>query len=897
MKQEKIRLVYEDEKSSKFWEISYGGTTYTVKFGKIGTDGQSKSKSFTNEKECNDAALKVIKEKQKKGYVEDGGVHTKKEKADKDISIGKKSNSKPGPEFSATDPVILLGIEALKILGFNNTEIDGKAEKIALDFYNITGRRLPSELIPWIHKNFPENSELFLDSFELEKIFSPATGDELIKRFQTYNLNYFPFTGCFEAGRDQSGDRLFFYLGKDAGDFVMSVYFDHEESVLSEYDVSLNSLCLDLRVNFLEIDVPEEYGNADMPEILEEYGFKTIKDLESKIPALKTEVKKYRKAAKHSIIFKEIENNYYRSYWLMCLLAGEECYQFGDEIKKSLDYDNWLKEKKKIKSDGPLFYYWLMAHFFLGNKEECRELVRAASEFQGEMAKTFAESIGGILDQKKSANFGRYTAEQMTSWSEKVQSYATLEHFSPERRSEVKKSRKGLKEISPQAYLEAVEKGDIKKVTALLDAGLDVNTISENDGALKKAVKENHIEIVRLLIERGADVNQKDGYFSNELPLVAAFKEENKEAVQILIDAGAAISDVGDKSILNELIKDYSAVEKLLSLGADPNYGKMPPLIKASKSASWQILEFLLKAGANINGVDDSGNSPLHSAIRGYGVHVDNVKILLEKGADVNAVNQYHVTPLIAAAYASYDARGYPSSRNNLKKIVQILLENGSDRNYKKDDGNTALEEMIERGARYLEPIFAETDEERRKILDELMDLPEDRLDVDLFHKAVYLNYIEKVREMIDSGINVNVESEVNKETALAMAVEYGHLELVKLLLESGAEVNQVSTKKKYPITALGQAARMGYFEIAELLIEKGADVNFSSSEDNNSILQYAVYSESRTRNQMIELLKKNGADINYKRKGEYPTNIRSAVDDQVKDDPSLKIVFPEFYL
>ncbi|EKP14184.1 MULTISPECIES: WGR domain-containing protein [Leptospira] len=63
-------LIYQDEGSKKFWSIQVSGSTFTVTFGKIGSSGQSSTKTFSDEKECLKEAEKLFREKLKKGYVE-----------------------------------------------------------------------------------------------------------------------------------------------------------------------------------------------------------------------------------------------------------------------------------------------------------------------------------------------------------------------------------------------------------------------------------------------------------------------------------------------------------------------------------------------------------------------------------------------------------------------------------------------------------------------------------------------------------------------------------------------------------------------------------------------------------------------------------------------------------
>ncbi|MGE3808067.1 MAG: DUF4303 domain-containing protein [Gemmataceae bacterium] len=64
------RFEYTDEKSNKFWEISMVGTDVTVRFGRIGTNGQTQTKSFADVAKAEKHAAKLIEEKTGKGYQE-----------------------------------------------------------------------------------------------------------------------------------------------------------------------------------------------------------------------------------------------------------------------------------------------------------------------------------------------------------------------------------------------------------------------------------------------------------------------------------------------------------------------------------------------------------------------------------------------------------------------------------------------------------------------------------------------------------------------------------------------------------------------------------------------------------------------------------------------------------
>ena len=93
-------LTYAEGSSNKFWKIKLSGSSHTVEFGKVGTNGQSRTKEFDDAAEARKSFDKLIEQKLKKGYTGSGGKATKKKAAKKKVT--KKAVRKASPAKKAT---------------------------------------------------------------------------------------------------------------------------------------------------------------------------------------------------------------------------------------------------------------------------------------------------------------------------------------------------------------------------------------------------------------------------------------------------------------------------------------------------------------------------------------------------------------------------------------------------------------------------------------------------------------------------------------------------------------------------------------------------------------------------------------------------------------------------
>jgi len=146
-------------------------------------------------------------------------------------------------------------------------------------------------------------------------------------------------------------------------------------------------------------------------------------------------------------------------------------------------------------------------------------------------------------------------------------------------------------------FWEAVRRGDLAATTALLDQGADVNAkFRYGTTALFKAAERGHVEIVKLLLARGADATVKDTFYG-ATAMTWALDSDHLEVVDVLLKKDPA--GVGDVLMTGVREGKPALVKLALATGNVKAETLTPALVVATDDKDKaEIVEMLKKAGA-----------------------------------------------------------------------------------------------------------------------------------------------------------------------------------------------------------------------------------------------------------------------------------------------------------
>lgn len=390
----------------------------------------------------------------------------------------------------------------------------------------------------------------------------------------------------------------------------------------------------------------------------------------------------------------------------------------------------------------------------------------------------------------------------------------------------------------------AVTANDPKMVRMLVKMGAEKNAEdSYGFSPLHLAAKSGATVCARALVQLGAGVRTAD--FCDHIPRYYA--QDGTEMAWIL-DVGSDINAQNENGVtaLWQFSKegDCETVKSLLDQGASPDISpENAPLSVAARGGYLHIVELLLGAGASVNAKSTASadNTPLaDAAMKG---HFKIVQRLIEAESALDSVNAERNTPLLLAIFHRFE------------DIALLLIESGADVRVVDRMGFLAIHRASIAGLLGVVKTLCE-----RLPLQMNFDGHDGWTPIT---EAAYHGQTAVVSYLIDIGADADIRGLTNNRGgAIHRAVQSGHAEVVRLLVERGRV--DVESRDAEGKTALQLAAQHNKIEIVETLIALGADP--TSREWTMSLLEPIHWASLNGSIPMIRLLLSTGkVDVNVR--------------------------------
>mmetsp|Transcript_33212 Transcript_33212/g.86961 ORF Transcript_33212/g.86961 Transcript_33212/m.86961 type:complete len:720 (-) Transcript_33212:163-2322(-) len=301
------------------------------------------------------------------------------------------------------------------------------------------------------------------------------------------------------------------------------------------------------------------------------------------------------------------------------------------------------------------------------------------------------------------------------------------------------------------ALLQAACGGHLDLVKWLLDQGFSLEDADlDGNTSLLFAAWGGHLDLIHFLLANGSSLSEQNQ--NGHSIFLSAANGGRVEIVEWLLQEGFSLTETNNNGDTALLLAAYGGhrclVERLLELGAslrDKNACGFTPLLSAANGGQLEMAEWLLDNGASLDEADYDGYTSL--ILAACGGNIDLVRFFIEKGAWIKERNSNGDTALLLASYCGH------------RDLVDWLLQNGSTLDEKNDTGMGALISAANGGV-------------------------PDVVELLLQHIAEAGPDCGDAIESTDEG----------GYTPLLLAAQRGHLEVVKLLAQYGAQIQAVTS-------------------------------------------------------------------------------------------------------
>ncbi|BFZ23411.1 hypothetical protein BsWGS_26450 [Bradybaena similaris] len=436
-------------------------------------------------------------------------------------------------------------------------------------------------------------------------------------------------------------------------------------------------------------------------------------------------------------------------------------------------------------------------------------------------------------------------------------------------------------------------------------------------GKSGKDFSKDEEKIIQRLLECGADVHE----FSDSNPVLVATKVGSNNVLQMLLKHAVRLDELSRWVLKHDSKNSHWRQKGLLVISAEHGHAEIvkmllehnpklaaqdcatPALMNAVKNGHTECIQLLTKYGASLDikstfksAINDNDSVVLKYVVGNLGTevkrlispeemsnftvsaaregHVNIIGVLLDAGADVNAVNSENKTPLMESKNAD---------------VVNFLVQRGAVVN-KKRKGNSPLHSPVTYilSRYYFQPGSAD----KEKIIEALL---QHRASVNgrscggrtpLMIAVSNIASRSILQMLLDHGANVTAKDSKGN-TVLHIAAEKDSTENMESLLQKTKAKKMINVQNKEGLTALMISTNKCGHKTMKVLIDHGADVNIKDFSGNTALL--LAVSKQIQKPEILTALIEAGSDINVQNTSGY-TPLMLAAQASLKDAVMLLV-------
>ncbi len=329
--------------------------------------------------------------------------------------------------------------------------------------------------------------------------------------------------------------------------------------------------------------------------------------------------------------------------------------------------------------------------------------------------------------------------------------------------------------------------------------------------------------------------------YINEVNSIASLiknGEENFKIKSLISDKNVNVLDSMGYSFLSLAIraKNENLVKILLDKGANPNlqnddFLKSTPLMQCSNYNLVEVAKYLIEKGADVN-IQDKQNDPVIHWTAYYGEY-ELTKLLLDNKAKTN-LKSIHSDGVMHVALKEWQ-----------DSIVDLLMSY-----------NVKLNNVSKEQYEIVQAVKANSLKNLKRTLKSNLVNSKDASGTPILITAASNGNLDIVKYLLQNGADINNMNPVG-HTALNRAVFFGNEEMAHFLIAQGADV--AKTDDRFMLPPLIAAIRKNRNELAKVLIEKGASINALDGINGMTPIMWAAGYENK---EIVKLLLINNADL-----------------------------------